>query len=387
MIGFYKMSLIGRSHESAENGECQDACDAKILKNGWVVAAIADGVGSAKHSKSGSEIAVREALHVVVEGIPGTWHQDGLVSLLKTAYQSAFNQIDKQAEQDKHSVNDFDTTLTMLIYNGENAVYGHVGDGGIIALDAEGEFSVLTEAQKGDEFNSVVPLRFGPKKWIFHAPDKKFASFLMMTDGIYDIVCPWLLAKKEQKIWLNYARRFMDRNMLPVNTQADFNNAEKEISEVFKSDETKYITDDKTIVGIINTEILPKVRPDEYYAEPDWENLSATHKEKLYGTKTKSKETSEKALPANDISDKKFEKASENSFAVEIAIKVIKEKHEESKTVSKQTTKSSETHSPAQTPLAQKDEESSATENKPDEESTQKGWSLLPWKRKKSSQK
>lgn len=67
MLGYYKMSIIGTAHQAKKDGVCQDASDVVVLKNGWVVAAIADGLGSAKKSEVGSTTAVKTVLSFVSE--------------------------------------------------------------------------------------------------------------------------------------------------------------------------------------------------------------------------------------------------------------------------------------------------------------------------------
>lgn len=108
----------------------------------------------------------------------------------------------------------------------------------------------------------------------------------MMTDGIFDVAYPWLLAKTDQPIYVNYVRPFMDINILKVSTPADFENAQTEITDFFKGPYSKQITDDKTIVGIINTDVIPEIKPDEFYAEPDWKVLAKEHHDRLYEHKS-----------------------------------------------------------------------------------------------------
>ena len=74
MLGYYKMSIIGTAHQAKKDGVCQDASDVVVLKNGWVVAAIADGLGSAKKSEVGSTTAVKTVLSFVSENHPDKWH-------------------------------------------------------------------------------------------------------------------------------------------------------------------------------------------------------------------------------------------------------------------------------------------------------------------------
>ena len=286
MLGYYKMSIIGSAHQAKKDGVCQDASDVVVLKNGWVVAVIADGLGSAKKSEIGSTTAVKTVISFVSENHPDKWHEESLMSLLRTAYHKALKTIKALSEENQDELCDYDTTLTAVVYNGTNVVYGHTGDGGIIALSSYGDYSVLTEAQKGEAFNETSPLRAGPENWFFGVSKEDVCSLIMMTDGIFDIAYPWLLAKTDQPIYVNYVRPFMDINVLKVSTPADFENVQAEITEFFKGSYSKQITDDKTIVGIINTDVTPETKSDEFYAEPDWETLAKEHHDRLYSHKS-----------------------------------------------------------------------------------------------------
>jgi serine/threonine protein phosphatase PrpC len=317
MIGHYHMSLIGSSHLFEKNGVCQDSSDVRILRNGWVIGVIADGLGSAKHSDIGSSLAVSAVIEFVEKNMIDIWHEESLISLLRIAYHSAFKKIKDKAATDGYPINDYDTTLTCVIYNGTNVIFGHVGDGGIIALSPYGDFSILTAAQKGEEFYQVTPLRSTPDNWLFGTSIDSVCALLMLTDGVYDVACPWLIDKKEQRIYINYVRPFMDRNILSFKTVADFENAKKEIEDFFSGEHSKQITDDKTILGIINIDVMPEVKSDDYYTEPDWERLSREHREKLYGrtdtvvnvktNKVEEFEDSESITSPNDSADSKSE--------------------------------------------------------------------------------
>jgi hypothetical protein len=285
MLGYYKMSIIGTAHQAEDNGVCQDASDVTELPNGWIAAAVADGLGSAKRSDIGSNIAVKTVLNFISENYPDQWHEESLISLLRTAYHKALKEIKVLSLENQGPLSDYDTTLTTVIYNGVNVVFGHVGDGGVISLSPYGDYSVLTTAQKGEMFNETNPLRAGPDSWVFGASKEDACAITMMTDGIFDIACPWLLAKSNQPIYINYIRSFMDISVLKVSTPADFENAQSEIIEFFSDPSYKQITDDKTIVGIINTEVNPEPKPDVYYTEPDWERLAKEHHDKLYSGK------------------------------------------------------------------------------------------------------
>jgi len=283
MIGYYRLSLIGTSHSKKDGGVCQDSSNAELLRNGWVVAAVADGLGSSKHSDDGSRIAVNEIVNFVVSHTPDSWEVNSLTSLLREAYNSAVKQIKDKAYIDGNPESDYATTLTSVIYNGRDCVFGHVGDGGIITLNNSGALSLLTEAQKGEEFNSTVALIRGKDRWSFGSSYEPVAALLLLTDGIYDRICHPLLAEQEQRIWVNPARGFLDNTILNLHTAEDFNWIQNKIQNYLKGQNpvVMSITDDKTIIGIINTDVTPAILSDSYYAEPNFEKLYDDRERKL----------------------------------------------------------------------------------------------------------
>ncbi|WP_034451159.1 PP2C family serine/threonine-protein phosphatase [Butyrivibrio sp. AE2032] len=281
MLGYYQMSIIGRAHKS-KDGVCQDASAIDKLENGWVLAVTADGLGSAPNAKEGAETAVKVVREFAKENYPSVWHEESLISFLRVAFHKALKSLKNLAIKNNNSLSDYNTTLTIAIYNGICLVHGNVGDGGIIALSPYGDFSILTEAQKGESFNETIPLQAGPDYWRFGVSSEEVCAFSQMTDGIFDVVCPWILSKTNQPIYINFVRPFMDENLLNVSTEDDFAKTQEEIEIFLNSSCCKRITDDKTIVGVINTDVIPEIKPETYYAEPDWIALKKEHDDKLY---------------------------------------------------------------------------------------------------------
>ncbi len=282
MIGFYKTSVIGTSHLSNPGGVCQDASGASNLDNGWVVSCIADGLGSSLHSDIASSCAVSTCISYVCDNLKDPSGDEEIGSVLKNAFSKAASEIQKIADENNAPISDYDTTLTLSVYDGKKIWYEHVGDGGIITLSEDGTFKVLTKAQKGENFNETTPLRAGENYWFFGTSESDICSYAMMTDGIFDVACPWLLSMTEQPVYINYIRSFIDNNMLKMTSQDEFDTVEKEISAFLSSDDCLGITDDKTIVGVINTDLVSVVRDEAYYSEPDFKSLSEEYKKKLY---------------------------------------------------------------------------------------------------------
>ena len=280
MLGYYNLSMQGTSHKSSGT-VCQDSSLTMTLDNGWVIAVIADGLGSAKYSDTGSFLAVDTVTQYVKKHCPKKWVIPKITAVLKHAFSASLDVISKKASKEKNSLCDYDTTLTVAIYNGSQVVFAHVGDGGIITLSKYGDIAMLTKPQKGDEFNMVSPLKC-EAKWAFGSSDNDVCALAMFTDGIYDVVCPWILAEQKQPVYVNYVRPFMDRNVLKVNSMKDFVKIKGEVETFLEGGYNANITDDKTVAVIINMSVLPSVKQSGYYTEPDWEELQNEKRKKLY---------------------------------------------------------------------------------------------------------
>ena len=321
------MSIQGTDHK-LDGIPCQDWSDAVRLENGWVIAAVADGVGSAVFAQEGSKKAVETVISFIKENIYlDEWNFELNKSLLMVAFGKSLQEIINLAKEKKCNLGDYDTTLDVVIYNGVEVVFGHSGDGGIISLSNYGKYSLLTEPQKGEAFNELIPLRAGPTFWVFGQSRNSVCSLLLLTDGIYDTVCPPYFNSKEYSaspIHIKKVRRFMDIDSLGVKTIEDCEIVEKQIKDYFHGSKTKDITDDKTIIGIINLDISPE--PFDY-PEPDWEKIHKDfviddHEETLCDFKQTAIDEAIKAIQEKEdiFSQKENKTQAKNDIRVDIAI-------------------------------------------------------------------
>jgi hypothetical protein len=129
-------AAAGSSHERL-NLPCQDALGYQILhsdseRDGILVAALADGAGSAQRSEQGARTAVDTALQFLTaylqeEGLP---QQEGAWSLLLdeafTAAQLALYQL---AEEEDLPVRSYATTLSCLVAHAGGYALATLGDG------------------------------------------------------------------------------------------------------------------------------------------------------------------------------------------------------------------------------------------------------------------
>lgn len=291
----FGMSVTGNDHLD-RNIPCQDFCKYERLDNGWLIAAVADGVGSAKYSERGSRLAVETAIDFCKENFPF----DGVVSSMKAmlvmAYNKAMREIIKLARAEKNAVEDYDTTLTLVIYSGRRILYGHVGDSGMIGLTTAGEYELITTSQKGEDGFGMIPLRFGAKEWVIESPEEEYAAVLLATDGLLEhLFMPAILKLQEQHLNVYELRKLMDKSYNRLN-EKNLKRFEKQVANVLTDPEQfKYITgDDKTVVVLVSNQVQAEQMEEDYYREPDWQALERKRKRLLYGEPGE-KETAKRA--------------------------------------------------------------------------------------------
>lgn len=326
-------SIQGKSH--IETGKvCQDSHQIADLKNGWYLAIVADGVGSAKHSEIGSSIAVTALEHYCKNHIDTTYNDTALLETLHAGYHYAYKQIVQYVSKNKGKIEEYDTTLSCALYNGKKVIWGHAGDGGILVKNIDGTFQIITSPQKGLDGISVRPLRAGESSWEFATYKNNVAGVLLFTDGMLEgVFMPSLLnvegcttveevsRQKNKKVAVNAAQFFLNPDCVYKNR--NFKNIDqtfeslltgdfKDIQEIFSSalqnaytkmfgkavareivdSFTKYsyipwalnrVTDDKTIVWLINDKCQPKLQKPDYYMDPDWKELKNTYQKILNG--------------------------------------------------------------------------------------------------------
>lgn len=322
MIYTYGFSMVGKSHVSM-NTECQDSNRILKMNNGWYIAAVADGVGSAKNSKIGSKIATDTVVDFCNKYMPWDYSTIGIKSMIRTAYNHAFKRIMQEAEKAGEPIESYDTTLSMVIYDGRRIVYGHAGDGAIFGLNTFGDYVEITRPQKGPDGVSVVPLRAGYTQWEIGEYEEDLASVMLMTDGILSTICPYLLRNTKittDEVYVPLATFFADPKGIPENEKKqkrtrrqiseflaaapayDANHFYERLAEIYQQrvgeqaaqivSEFKALNfpialmeneqDDKTLVALINTELPVDDREPSFYSEPDWEALKEAWNRKAY---------------------------------------------------------------------------------------------------------
>ena len=312
----YGCSQQGRQHIKMKK-PCQDSNIRRTLSNGWILVAIADGVGSAKRSELGSREAVDAIASFCELAFPVDACCINLKSMMRTAMNYALKKVYEKAEAYELPVEALDTTLSVILWNESRYVFGHSGDGGILGMHEDGHLEQLTHPLKGEDGVSVLPLRAGYQNWYIDAGDDDFVSFLLMTDGMFDIFTPYLLRETEDGIYHSLAQIFMnpaitygisqeqlqERVERLVSGEAGWKEYrvllqelltvyfdKSEMDQILSSvEEYRYpvgllsgVMDDRTVAGVIKRDSSLSEQMASDYIEPDWVELKRIWTKRAY---------------------------------------------------------------------------------------------------------
>lgn len=259
-------SSIGRSHE-IKGIKCQDNCYYKV-KESIIVAAIADGLSSSKHSDIASRIAVKTSVDYCIKHINHKDKEDKILGIIKKSFEQSLYQIELEAGED--DLNFYDTTVTIAVLKDEYLYYGQIGDSGIIALLQNGKFERITDTQNGvgvGKDKPVFPLA-ATDKWVFKRYENKISSLYLATDGVLKHLQPPLLEGCPHVLNHKYLS-WIYNNLLKSETDSSL-----WIKEEIENLEPENVDfDDKTLVVILDKKCLKRIQNPEYYNYPSTELL------------------------------------------------------------------------------------------------------------------
>ncbi|BCL38055.1 PP2C family serine/threonine-protein phosphatase [Nostoc sp. MS1] len=151
-------SVCGTSH--IKNKQlCQDAHHWQLLPGNVLVAAAADGAGSASQGKVGAMVAVETAIEnlSLKEITKKSLADDETVQLLLTdALLAAKKAVEDEAAACDQKAQDLATTLIIAIATPEMVAAVQVGDGTAVAKDSAGNLLALTLPDNGEYINETT---------------------------------------------------------------------------------------------------------------------------------------------------------------------------------------------------------------------------------------
>ena len=212
-------SKRGRSH--AHEGKFRDDdFDALCTgRDGWSILAVADGAGSARFSRKGSELACRAATQSLIQYLPGV-PDSVLEALLKQQAQgdiedskralsdllynslgraafAAYKKIQEEASFQSAPMRDYSTTLLLAVH--KRLRTGHffgsfgVGDGAIGLFRKDHSVQLLAEPDGGQFAGQTRFLNMSEifeyselAKRLRYTVVEDFTALMLMTDGVSD---------------------------------------------------------------------------------------------------------------------------------------------------------------------------------------------------------
>jgi len=151
-------SVCGTSH--LRNKQlCQDAHHWQILSDNILVAAAADGAGSASLGKVGAMLAVETAIeNLSSKGLTRSslTNDANVRSLLNDAILAAKKAVEHEAVACEKQLTDLATTLIIMVATPDVVAVAQIGDGLAVAKDRLGNLLALTMPDSGEYINETT---------------------------------------------------------------------------------------------------------------------------------------------------------------------------------------------------------------------------------------
>jgi hypothetical protein len=240
-------SVVGALHER-DGLPCQDAYAMIRVEPDTLVVAVADGLGSARHSAHGSGTAARIAAESVAAGLRSGINADPS-ELAEAGIVSARLQLEQEAEALGCELRDLGTTRLVAIAVQQMLVAAQIGDGAVVANQPQGAGLVMPPTEN-EYTNEVDPLTMND----WHGQIRVSAlwpecnAFAVFTDG-----CQRAALQRANGDWRAFPGFFRPLFSF-ARTVAAPEDGEIALRELLESDKVcANCDDDKTLViGVLN---------------------------------------------------------------------------------------------------------------------------------------
>jgi serine/threonine protein phosphatase PrpC len=152
-------SVRGSSHEKT-GAVCQDSHWEAVAPDGALLAAIADGAGSASRSEVGAHVAAHAAIDALQRWREGAedWPTADTewTTVMTASLQAARDAVEREAEACGLAARDLASTLIVVLATSDLVVVAQVGDGAAVVEDESGSVLALTAPQSGEYLNETT---------------------------------------------------------------------------------------------------------------------------------------------------------------------------------------------------------------------------------------
>ncbi len=232
----------GVSHLEADL-PCQDAQLSRIMSDGTVLLAVADGAGSAARSQEGSRCVVEQALDTLATALDAQSPADEAAwrAVMTSAFATAHTALNELAATAQVSPRLFATTLTVAVLTEAWLVLGHLGDGCAVVQSADGRLFTAVRPQRGEYVNTTYFLPHALDHLELAVYTGPIQAIALTTDGLLRLA----LALPE----LEPYPRFFDPLFAFASDFTDQATAETQLVAFLTSERVSSRTeDDKTLV-------------------------------------------------------------------------------------------------------------------------------------------
>lgn len=197
----YSLSTsIGRRHIDAGLGSDDAGTCWTLSANGqeYLIAAVADGAGSAKNAGEGAAIAtvtistlLRQ--YLIQDGTLKEITDSTIDQWLSEVRQQILNaaELATDAGSKPYTIKDYNTTLLFAVAGDDHTVLCQIGDGAIVVDEPEGRWQLAFEPQRGplahpyrrSQTNFVTSDRYEQKREIAYLP-RRISKIALFSDGV-----------------------------------------------------------------------------------------------------------------------------------------------------------------------------------------------------------
>jgi hypothetical protein len=167
---------------------CQDTHAYKIINDATLVAAVADGLGTAACSQVGAKLAAAYAITYLEQVLARVTPSDAeaWTKLVKECFLAARAKLEEEAQQSQTALREYGTTLVLAILTPDWLVTGQIGDGAVVAILEDNRLALVSLPQNDEYLNVTYPLTMPEmeKYADFKAWPVKVKALALMSDGM-----------------------------------------------------------------------------------------------------------------------------------------------------------------------------------------------------------
>jgi hypothetical protein len=171
------------------NGQvCQDAHRWQVVEQDVLIAAVADGAGTAACAEIGAALAVQAGVLGAIGQLQAERPRSRLewTILLQRAFAQARAVVIQNALDMELSPQEFSTTLLLAVAAPERLAVGQVGDGAVVARKRDGSFTAITRPAVQEYINETTfltsPEYLDRAEWATSA--EPITGLALLSDGL-----------------------------------------------------------------------------------------------------------------------------------------------------------------------------------------------------------